>query len=118
MAGFLKKKCTGCGQMIYIKADPDGVKRPYKSWVAGQVPEGEWVLHDCPAWSRMENPRGGSKAAQPRVQTRDSDDPLLLAVKLVAENYHVSQEVAVGIVGTVVRTMNGSTSALAGSSGT
>jgi hypothetical protein len=117
MSGFLKNKCEGCGEMIYIKTDADGVPRPYKSWVARQVPEGEWVLHDCRARSRAGTSRAVSPRAQPQVRAEALDDPLLRAVKRVAEKYHVSEEVAVGIVGTVVSTMKESESALVSSAG-
>jgi hypothetical protein len=117
MSGFLKKKCQGCGEMIYIKTDADGVARPYKSWVAGQVSEGEWVLHDCRARSQAGTFQAGARAARPQVRAQVMDDPLLRAVKRVAANYHVSEEVAVSIVGTVVSTMKESEPAFVGSAG-
>ncbi|RMG02506.1 MAG: hypothetical protein D6741_03665 [Planctomycetota bacterium] len=44
--GYLKR-CEFCGQLIYLKQDWDGQWRPYESWVAGTVDEGEWKTHDC-----------------------------------------------------------------------
>jgi hypothetical protein len=41
------KRCEGCGDLIYIKKDNDGVYRPYESWLEGAVEEGEWELHHC-----------------------------------------------------------------------
>jgi len=39
--------CKYCGRCIYLHCDSDGRWRPYESWAAGTVDEGEWVLHDC-----------------------------------------------------------------------
>ncbi len=47
MTGFLRPECKACGRTIYLKEDSPGYWRPYESWVAGTVTEGEWVLHRC-----------------------------------------------------------------------
>ena len=47
--GYLRRSCENCRRMIYLKCDSDGYWRPYESWVAKTVDEGEWVLHSCKA---------------------------------------------------------------------
>lgn len=45
-SGFLTR-CAYCGCLIYLKLDCDSRWRPYESWFAGTVEEGEWKLHKC-----------------------------------------------------------------------
>ncbi len=44
--GYLKR-CSDCGETIYLWRGFDGKWRPYESWIAGNAPEGEWILHRC-----------------------------------------------------------------------
>lgn len=44
--GYLKR-CSNCGETIYLLQGFDGKWRPYESWVAGNAHEGQWILHRC-----------------------------------------------------------------------
>lgn len=45
-SGYLKR-CSSCGERIYMKQDYDGEWRPYESYIDGKVEPGEWFLHEC-----------------------------------------------------------------------
>ena len=100
-SGYLKRRCTSCGETIYLKKDRDNVWRPYKSWVDGQVEVGEWKLHECP-----KNQVGTSHqlVAAPQLASAP-EDPLLQAVDQITANFGISDFVAVKIVGIVARTL-------------
>lgn len=100
--GFLKKKCSGCGRMIYIKTDTDGVTRPYKSWVAGDVDEGAWELHECPARHR----RAAAEQQDKRIRSVTESAPALRAVEQVVKKCGLADDVAVRVVGTVLAAIN------------
>jgi len=44
--GFLTS-CRECRETIYMHFDLDDRWRAYESWVAGNAPEGEFILHRC-----------------------------------------------------------------------
>jgi hypothetical protein len=69
MAGFLRPKCNACGKTIYLKEDSPGCWRPYESWVAGTVSEGEWVLHRCCEEGSRKSPDGEVLPADPAVSS-------------------------------------------------
>ena len=100
--GSLKEKCSGCGHMIYIKTDTDGVTRPYKSWVAGDVDEGVWALHDCPA----RHPRAAAEQEDKRIRSVTESDPALRAIEQVIKKCGLADDVAVRVVGTVIAAIN------------
>lgn len=98
--GYLKRHCVRCGRKIYLKQDGDGIWRPYKSWVAGDVDEGTWELHQCGVASSSAEqspvlPKVGIQTAVPPLP------PRVLLIRTLMTEYGVSITDAIEIINKV-----------------
>jgi hypothetical protein len=100
--GYLKK-CNGCGHQIYMKRDHDDQWRPYESWKAETVDEGEWKSHECSARPAVVlQPVAVRPVPPPPTRT-----PLQRVMKEITDKYGLSPDVAMEIARKVREAQHG-----------